>query len=78
MDKLKKIMEVYSMYDRDDISDKDAISRILNIIDENDMVSEFEKLSLKYNKGDIDSGEQLMSIMNIIENKYPELWSVNR
>lgn len=72
--KIQKVIDIYNMYDSDDISDKDAISRILNTLGESDMTSEFEKLSEKYNHGDIDSGEHLMRIMSVIEKKYPEIY----
>lgn len=71
---LKEIIDIYNMYDFDDISDKDAISRILNILGESDMTPEFEKLREKYDRGDIDSDEHLMRIMNVIEKKYPEIY----
>ena len=74
MNKIQKVINIYNMYDDDDISDKKAISLILDIIDDSELQPEFEKLSKKYDNGDIDSGEQLMRIMNIIEKKYPEIY----
>jgi hypothetical protein len=74
MDKIQKVINIYNMYDSDDISDKEAISRILDTLGESDMIPEFEKLSKKYDRGDIDSGEHLMRIMNVIEKKYPEIF----
>lgn len=72
----EEILKIYNKYDCGDIEDKDAARKIVELFlnqhtDKKNLIDELYK---KYNSGNIDSGDFLMRVMNIIEETYPNLY----
>jgi hypothetical protein len=68
-----KIKELYNLYDSGDMTDNEVIYDIIKLLVKNhpETLETINNISKMTNRGDIDSGDALMMIMQMVEKIYP-------